>query len=214
MKIKYPRTYHLPWSMGSTSDDKTLKDTSCFEGKNVVITEKMDGENSTLANDYYHARSLDSRNHPSRSWIKQFHASIKNDIPEGWRICGENMYAKHSIEYDDLKSYFYCFSIWDDNNYCLSWDDTVEYCKLLGIEHVPVMYRIYNWNTLGEPHYLEDHDVVGFDPAKQEGYVIRNSEKFHHRDFSSNVAKYVRANHVQTDTHWMHSEVIPNKLIN
>ena len=23
MRIKYPRTYHLPWSLGSTDDDKT-----------------------------------------------------------------------------------------------------------------------------------------------------------------------------------------------
>lgn len=204
-RYKYNRTKHLPWSPGATSDDKILKDTSCFNGKTVIITEKMDGENSTLYSDYYHARSLDGRDHPSRSWIKQFHASIKNDIPEGWRICGENLYAKHSIGYDKLKSYFYCFSIWDDTNYCLSWKDTVEFCQLLGIEHVKV-FKTLKWDELTVKNFLIDSE-------KEEGYVVRNVGGFLYEDFGSNVAKWVRPNHVTTSTHWLHSEVIPNKLI-
>ena len=209
--MKYPRTFHLPWSLGYTSDDKVLKDMSCFEGNTFIITEKMDGENSTLAREYYHARSLDSKDHPSRSWIKQFHASIKRDIPEGWRICGENLYAKHSISYDNLKSYFYCFSIWDENNYCLSWKETVEFCQLLGIEHVPILRDDFMW-TEWVPRLMEDHDWTGYNPATMEGYVVRNSDGFVYEDFGDNVAKFVRPNHVTTDTHWMHSEVIPNKL--
>lgn len=43
--VKYGRTFHLPWSPGAHDDDKTLKDTSQFEGKRVVVTKKMDGEN-------------------------------------------------------------------------------------------------------------------------------------------------------------------------
>ena len=43
--FKYPRTYHLPWSLGSTNDDKFMEDTVSFIGKRIVITEKMDGEN-------------------------------------------------------------------------------------------------------------------------------------------------------------------------
>ena len=212
MKIKYPRTKHLPWSPGATSDDKILKDISCFDGKVVVITEKMDGENSTLYNDHYHARSLDSRDHSSRSWIKQFHASIKNDIPEGWRVCGENLYAKHSIGYDNLKSYFYCFSIWDERNCCLSWEQTVDWCTLLGIEHVPVLRESFGWNKF-TPHLMDDNDFIGFEPEHSEGYVVRNADGFLYEDFGSNVAKWVRPNHVTTDTQWMHSEVVPNKLI-
>lgn len=212
MKIyKYPRTFHLPWSRGATSDDKMLKNTSCFDGKTVVITEKMDGENSTLARDYYHARSLNSNDHPSRSWIKQLHSWIAGGIPEGWRISGENVYARHSIAYDNLKSYFYCFSIWDENNYCLSWKDTVEWCRLLEIEHVPVLENEIEWEYV---FFDKNHWTVGFEPSpNQEGYVVRNADRFHYDDFSTNVAKWVRKNHVQTDQHWMHEKVVPNKLI-
>jgi hypothetical protein len=43
--IKYPRTLHLPWSPGLTNDDRQLKSTEHFEGREVVVTVKMDGEN-------------------------------------------------------------------------------------------------------------------------------------------------------------------------
>jgi hypothetical protein len=42
---KYPRTYHLPWSLGCTNDDKIIKDLSPFKDMYGVVTEKMDGEN-------------------------------------------------------------------------------------------------------------------------------------------------------------------------
>ena len=205
MKTKYPRTKHLPWSKGATSDDKILKNVSCFNGKEIVITEKMDGENSTLARDYYHARSLDSKDHPSRSWIKALHSQIAYDIPRGWRICGENLYAKHSVAYDNLKSYFLVFSIWNEHDKCLSWDDTVEFCDLLGLQHVPVI-------GIQKEFDAESIKSLKIDETKSEGYVIRNATGFHHSEFGENIAKYVRANHVTTDTHWMHSELIKNTI--
>lgn len=44
-RYKYPRTSHFVWSKGATSDDKILHDLSNFEGKEVVCSIKMDGEN-------------------------------------------------------------------------------------------------------------------------------------------------------------------------
>ena len=123
---KYPRTPHLPWSPGASSDDVWIDTFALFEGSEVVITEKMDGENTTLYADHIHARSLDSRHHPSRSWVKGLHQSIAHLIPAGWRICGENLYARHSVGYEALPSYFMVFSIWDEHNHCLGWEQTVE----------------------------------------------------------------------------------------
>lgn len=201
-KIKYPRTFHLPWSLGVTSDDKVIKNVDHFVGKEVVITEKMDGENTTLYKDYLHARSIDSKHHLSREWVKAFHSTISYMIPENIRICGENLYAKHSIEYDNLKSYFYGFSVWNENC-CLSWEDSLYYMDELGITPVPVLYK-----------GVFDIDIIkSLDISGKEGYVIRNTEQFMYHKFCDNVAKFVRANHVQTDKHWMHSEVIKNKLI-
>lgn len=106
---KYPRSYHLPWSEGKTKDDRTIPDCSQFEGKEVVVTVKLDGENTSIYPDYIHARSIDGRNHWSRSWVKNLQGRIGYQLDQGWRICGENLYAKHSIKYDDLEDYFYVF---------------------------------------------------------------------------------------------------------
>lgn len=204
-RFKYPRTPHLPWSEGATSDDKILTSTDHFNGKQVVITEKMDGENTTLYRDYYHARSIDSRHHPSRTWVKQMHATIANDIPNDWRICGENLYARHSIAYSNLQSYFYVFSIWNEVNNCLSWAETEEWADLLGLHTVPVLYKgIWNEEQVRQNSFRFDHEA--------EGYVVRLAESFNYSNFSKSIAKYVRKNHVQTDKHWMEVEVVPNKL--
>ena len=44
-----------------------------------------------------------------------------------------------------------------------------------------------------------------------EGFVVRNVDSFAYEDFSKNVAKYVRKNHVQTDEHWTKNWQ-PNKV--
>ncbi|TNE48391.1 MAG: 2'-5' RNA ligase [Deltaproteobacteria bacterium] len=201
---KYPRTPHLPWSEGATSDDITLDLASCFEGREVVVTEKMDGENTTMYTDYIHARSLDSKHHPSRNWVKQLHGRIGYNIPEGWRICGENMYAQHSIIYDDLESYFYLFSVWNEENECLDWNETIEWAELLQLPVPPVLYQ-GPWDEA----LIEN---LSFNPEICEGYVVRTVAGFAYTDFQKHLAKVVRANHVQTDEHWMHRPVIPNQL--
>lgn len=203
-RFKYPRTPHLPWSPGATSDDIRCVDTEIFEGKTVVVTEKMDGENTTLYDDHCHARSVDSRHHPSRDWVKQFHAAIAHDIPPHWRICGENLYAQHSIVYQALKSYFYGFSVWDEDNRCLSWEETLLWFEMLGITTPPVLYQ-----------GLWDEDKIKaltFDTNKVEGYVVRIADSFDYVEFGRSVAKWVRKGHVQTDQHWMFAEIKANGL--
>lgn len=204
--FKYNRTYHFPWSLGSTNDDKFLESIEPFIGMTVVNTEKMDGENTNMYPDRIHARSIDSKDHPSRHWVKGLWGSVKNEIPTGWRICGENLYAKHSIEYDDLETYFQVFSIWDENNMCLSWDDTLMMCESLNLKPVREISRL-----IFDEEYLKNLANT-LDLNKVEGYVTRNVESFHYDDFSKNVGKFVRAKHIQTDQHWMFEKVIPNKL--
>ncbi|MEL7307213.1 MAG: RNA ligase family protein, partial [Pseudomonadota bacterium] len=42
-------------------------------------------------------------------------------------MCGENLYARHSISYNNLPSYFMAFSVWNELNQCLSWQDTKQF---------------------------------------------------------------------------------------
>lgn len=217
-QYKYPRTFHLWFSLGTSSEDRlwTKEETlSVFEGKEVVVTEKIDGENSSLYRHRMHVRSLDSRTHPSQNWLRQLHASIAHDIPEGWRLCGENVYAQHSIRYDQLTTFFYVFAIYNDKNVCLSWDDTKSYCELLGLQTVPELYRGV-WDEDKVRACWTGKSKFGPD---QEGYVVRIAEEFPYpvsekgsMPLFKTVGKFVREKHVQTDDHWRMTW-IPNKLM-
>ena len=205
--VKYPRTHHLPWSDGVNDDDRVIGSLSAFKGRRVVVTEKMDGENTSLYRDYTHARSVDGRSHPSRSWVKQFWSTLSADIPEGWRVCGENLYAKHSIQYDALPTYFMGFSIWDERNICLDWDETLEWFALMGVTPVPVLYDgVFDEKRIRQLWESKDW-------AQSEGYVVRIADALSYADFRHGVAKFVRKGHVQTSKHWMHGQpIVPNGL--
>jgi hypothetical protein len=199
--IKYPRTHHLPWSPGRTKDDREIPSLNGLIGEEVVVTEKMDGENTTMYNDHIHARTIDSGNHPSRHRVKRLWASISYDIPENYRICGENLYAKHSIAYENLPGWFLVFATWRDLE-CLSWDETVEWASLLNLPTVPILYRgPFNEKTIQKLY-----------KPGSEGYVVRPSGPFRYSQFRDKVGKFVRASHVQTHGHWMRQAIIPNRL--
>lgn len=206
MRTHYPRTRHLPWSPGATADDLRVTDLSGLRGREVVVNEKLDGENTTLYADGLHARSLDSAHHPSRTWVKALQARVGHGIPEGWRVCGENMFARHSIAYEDLESWFYGFSVWDGDGRCLDWDRTVAFLRGLGVPVPRVLWRgVFDERALRALS-------LRLDPVRQEGYVVRVVGGFGAEEFGARVAKWVRAGHVRTDTHWMHAAVVENGL--
>jgi hypothetical protein len=171
-----------------------LSDLVSLNGEEVVVTEKLDGENITLYNDFLHARSISGNSHPSQSWIRNYHAGMKHNIPTGMRVVGEYVYAQHSIHYDDLETYFYGISVWDGMK-CLSWDETLEWFALLDITPVPTLAE----GTFSKALFAPIHKTLR---DNQEGYVVRLKDSFQYRDFSRFVAKYVRPNHLQTPERW------------
>lgn len=201
-RVKHPRTYHLPWSPGATSDDKFIEDTEAFHGKRVVVLVKMDGENDSIYGDdgYVHARSVEPISTPDCGRIKSLAAEIGPDIPKGWRLCGENLIRKHSIHYKNLtphpRWFYQIFNIWK-NDECLPWDEVVEWASLLDVPTVPILYEgIYDEKIL-KSLYQETHEG-----DTMEGYVVRLRDGFKMRDYRKAVGKYVRPNHVQTTHHW------------
>ncbi|HEX5567042.1 MAG TPA: RNA ligase family protein [Streptomyces sp.] len=204
MRVPYPRTPHLPWSPGASPDDVRAGDLSGLRGTEVVVTEKLDGENTTLYRDGLHARSPDSAHHPSRAWVKGLQGRIGAAIPPGWRVCGENLHARHSIAYRGLESWFYGFSVWDGGDRCLDWDRTVRFLRRLGVPVPRVLWRgIYDERALR---------ALRVDTVRQEGYVVRSVQGFGREEFGRRVAKWVRPGHVRTDRHWMRSPVVENGL--
>lgn len=176
---------------------------------------------TTIYNDgSFHARSIDGRHHPSRNRMVGIAKGIGTKLPRGWRVCGENVYAQHSIAYTNLPDYFMVFGIYDENNFCLDWDDTEYFAEELGLTLVPKIWR-GNWDHF----YVNYPDMTRFIMSngwlsegeyghigEREGYVVRTVEGFHFDDLGSHCGKYVRFGHVQTDEHWMHKAVVPNGL--
>ena len=99
------------------------------------------------------------------------------------------------------------FSIWNGKQ-SLSWDETVDWTNLLGLNTVPVLYDgIWDENTI-----KSCWTGISKFGSTQEGYVVRLAESYHFDDFSKSVTKFVRENHVQTSEHWLNEKIIPNLL--
>jgi hypothetical protein len=214
MMHKFPRIAHCPWSENISGDDKLHPNMSIFEGQNVAATIKMDGECTTIAPDYIHTRSLDYHHHDSRTWMKQFWSITRNDIPEGYQISGENLFAKHSIHYHHLKSFFYVYTIINEEDIILSWDFTKQWCDILGLTPVTEFFRgvfsRHGIHVAFDDYCRQSKDLI-------EGYVIRLSKEISLSELDKNrcfrsYCKWVRKYHVTTDKHWMSQPIIPNEL--
>lgn len=206
MSTKYPRTMHLPWSKGTTSDDRIANSVESLIGSNIVITEKLDGSNTAIVKDGVYGRShIEFTKNPwdIKSW--DLWNRIKFDIDSDVYLFGEGMYGIHSIEYSNLKSYFYLFGV-RDNNIWIPWSEVEEYSYILDIPTVPVLFKgkvnsIEELKELTESLASEKSKLGGI----REGIVVRVADMFHNDYFSNNVFKIVRKGHVQTTEHWTRS---------
>ena len=201
---KYNRTYHLPWSPGATSDDKISTDVENLVGTEIVITEKLDGENTGMTDKGVYARSHAAfTTSPWSREVRLLHKmKVEDQLGEGVFLFGENMEGVHSIEYTNLDSYFYIFGI-RDNNIWIPWQQVEEYSYLLDIPTVPVLFKgvvssVKELKSLVDDLVSKQSELGG----EIEGVVVRSAGMFHNDDFAENVMKWVRKDHVQTDEHW------------
>jgi len=120
---KYGRTYHYPFSPGTTSDDRInhVYWNHIKRIDTVIHTEKLDGENTCLSKLGVFARSHAAPTlHKWADYLKIKWSMIKNDLND-LEIFGENLYAIHSIKYTNLEDHFFCF-----------WSSIKKYLVVLG----------------------------------------------------------------------------------
>ncbi len=202
-EMKYPKTYHLEWSKGTNDDDKVQYDLSGIIGCPIIITEKLDGSNACITKGGIYGRShAEYSRNPWDREMWNIHNKIGDSLHDGLQIFGENMEGIHSIEYKNLKSYFYIFGIREYDRW-LSWEEVEEYSYLLDLPVVPILYKgitdsVTELKKLTESFMQNDSKLGG----ELEGLVVRKQGDFYDTDFETSVLKMVRSNHVQTDENW------------
>ena len=124
-------------------------------------------------------------------------------FPPNLKLFGECMFGIHSIEYDQLKSFFYLFGVLENNRWW-SWDEVEGLAKEHHLLLPPVIFR--GRTTMKDVQLLLDERSRKLSALstsqKPEGFVIRQVDGFHSSEFSKSIAKYVRPNHVQTGADW------------
>jgi len=201
---KYPRTLHLPFSPEVHSDDKVcdLIDLKEVLSNDIVITEKLDGGNTCLDSNGVFARShSETTKCPTFDYIKNVHYFPKKHLMKDYRFFGENLYAIHSIIYDNLEDYFYLFNI-SKGEYFLSMNEVKQMAEKLGFTLAPILFegRMNEKELFNFCHSeIKKSSLLG---REKEGFVIRPKEGFLVSDFTKKVFKFVRKGHVQSDEHW------------
>lgn len=203
---KYCRSLHAQISLGTTSDDRFMPDgyiRAFSEMDQLILTEKLDGQNNCLNKHGVFARSHTAPStHP---WDKPLIGRwklIKNDLKE-LEIFGENMFGTHSIAYKKLESYFYVFAVREGDRW-LSWEEVKFYAEMLDFPVVPEItittslseyfkgnsdenVALKNWlqSNLGitwEESVETPGLLGGYDPLTEkscsEGFVIRDAGGF------------------------------------
>lgn len=215
---KYNRTFHFPWSEGATNDDKIAPSIDSLLNVDIIITEKMDGSNTSLETNGCFARThAGPPSHPSFDSLKALHASIKYKIPNNMQFFGEWCFALHSIAYNELPGYFLMFNVRDLTSSEIvwySWEDVELWAAELEVPTVPVLFK-GSVKTKQELQDLVESFMI--QPSKcggiREGVVVRVARQFYDSEFSQCVMKCVRANHVNPDNdHWKHKEIVKNGL--
>ena len=208
--IKFPSIPYLSSSPNIDQNDTTVNYT--LDGKEVIITEKMDGENCCMYNGKIFARThTHEATHESFTPIKQMYKqkilpmNEVYNIPDHYMLFGENMTGIHSIEYDRLENYFYLFGIFDANTHVwLGWNDVERIAKNIDVPTVPVIFK--GVSDEKQIKTMMDKRIKGRSNCSSsigpEGFVVRTAYAFVNSKFSTNIFKYVRHNHKQTDETW------------
>lgn len=250
--VKYPRTPHLQGSRLQEGDeDLSQIPFSQILGKHIVVEEKIDGANSAISFDGEGNLLLQSRGHYLNGGFRERHynllkqwANVNQDLffdvlGSRYIMYGEWLYAKHTVFYDALPSYFMEFDIFDrEREVFLDTPSRKELTKRMGIvSSVPVLGEGIFKNKesilalLGDSKYItEKHletlrkvvEKQGLDVERQlretdptrlaEGLYIKVEEN----GIVADRMKFVRASFLQcvneAKSHWQTRPIVPNQL--
>ena len=201
---KYPRTPYWPDSPTKARDGDTLTGPKRFVGREVVVTEKLDGSNTLLHQGEVYARSVSAP--AAAKWLGMVrkHHAWKVTEPDVF-LYGEEIYGVHSIEYHPVPEdeTFYAYALRFADGSFGSFREMANYAATRAIPVVPVLFE-GTFDSVREvcDFVSEAHGQPSALGGEREGVVLRLAAGFPAADFERSVCKSVRVGHVQSDEHW------------
>lgn len=215
---KYEKTYRILIPQIDIKGKHFLSKKECkqlLNGK-VIITEKMDGANVGIIRyrDTFHLQKRGSlvgdSEHAQFNFFKAW--SYNNydkimQIPKGTVLYGELMYAKHTIFYDRLPSYFLAFA-WlnKGNNKYYKWEEMKNLCDNIGLHTVPLIHQ-------GYVDRMELFDMIpkvsSYGSMMAEGIVVWN----HKKGMRGKVVRPEFQKSMDDEGYWMRRPVTQNEVI-
>lgn len=218
--FKFPSTPHLTvLGTGSVRDDKVFsqQERDAFLKHEVIVEEKIDGANLGISFDGSGAVHVQNRGdflskpYPGQwkkleSWLESNLNFLFDVLHDQYILFGEWCFARHSVEYDDLPSWFLGFDIYDRaSGHFLS-------CAMRN--HLLMQMRICRTPLLGRGRFTFQDLQLFFKPScfgkkPSEGIYLRHDQD----EWLAARAKLVRPEFVQAiDVHWSRAGITPNKL--
>lgn len=251
--IKYPRTPHIEGSRIQKGDKRETIPISFLKNKYVVIEEKVDGANCAISFEDLDLL-LQSRGHYLtggqrekhfdlfKTFANEYIVGLYDLLRQKYIMYGEWLFAKHTIFYTDLPSYFLEFDIYDKEfGYFLSTNERQRLLKDYPfIKSVPIIKKdkfnlsltelkslITKSNFIKDNHIEELEKVtkilkLNFEQVKKE---TDNSDlmeglylKWEEKGEVKGRYKLVRESYLQSveesNSHWLNRPIIPNQFKN
>ncbi len=199
---RYPRTPCWPTSPSVPRGDRIMADAPGLAGREIVITEKLDGANTLVHRGNVYGRSGDSAA-PWMGMVKKHHAWKLPCEPR--LLYGENLYPVHSIEYSPMTapSTFRAFALMDEDGTFTSFSALEKLCADLEIPVAPVLFRGECGSFLELDSLIHKfHALSSALGGEREGVVVRDAGRIGRDAFDLSVCKSVRKDHVQTGERW------------
>lgn len=213
---KYPRIPHVPGS--NAMDDDVSVD---YPRGIFLVFEKVDGANLgiSLSGGMFSFQNRggfleNKRPHPqwdaAKNWFNQHYWGIMNYLAQhpGHTVFGEWLYARHSIYYDSLPSYFFLYDVFDGEKFLQYRDFRKEFIYSAGVfvpKYITITSDIREFVEWSKLHYSSQYST---DANSYEGFIFRDVADY------SRAFKYVRSEFTAgIEEHWFNRKLERNSLI-
>lgn len=218
--MKYPRMLRIPLDDERRENKRyaTMVDLKELLDGMVFIGEKFDGSIVSFTNEDDDIVTGGRRREIMRNGIlkERVKAYIKldawywnnysalMDIPEGYTLIGEWLFAKHTIFYKSLPDWWICFDVYDGTTFLEEYEKR-KIIDNLGFEEVPTLaYGRLNMEDLERLATLK----WSYYGDRTEGFVVKNYSK----QLFMKYVKHEFDTDLELSEHWLKQPLEVNKL--